>query len=97
MKTNPFDPVPIFRDRLLTNLHTPRPLWTQEPSDLVEAVLRILLVLCLLVSPLLCGLRATAATSASAPASIIDSAAYARPRAPAHANLSFSNASLRLP
>jgi hypothetical protein len=97
MKTNSFDPIPIFRDRLLTNLPAPRPLWTQEPSDLVEAVLRVLLVFCLLVSPLLCGLRARTANSASAPASTTDTAAYALPRAGAAVSLSFSKASLRLP
>jgi hypothetical protein len=95
MKTNSSDPKSIFRDRRLTEPGSPQPLLAQEPDDLIEAVIRVLLVLCILVSPFLCGIQAAGPAAAAAPA-VTDAGAFAPARTGTPAHLPFVNASLRL-
>jgi hypothetical protein len=59
MNATPSDSLSLFRDCPLPDdgHGAPLPLYRQEPTDFPEVLLRALLVLCVVISLLLCGLR----------------------------------------
>lgn len=77
----------IFRDRRLSDFTQPEPkrLYQQDDSDLLEGLLRGVLMLCLLASLFLCGWRiaerpaSTVAARAQHPAPVVAKASPACP------------------